>query len=81
MLKWSNKECSIWDGANRGANILDWFHTFDAVLIMSCIMLFSLCVDDIHEALGVGIIVNGMNVRVLMYADDIVLLANSPREM
>lgn len=39
-------------------------------------VLFSLYLNDLHECLEGGLFIDEMNIRILMYADDIVLLAD-----
>lgn len=41
--------------------------------------LFSLMLNDLDEFLGGGVVVEGVLIRTLMYADDIALLADYPR--
>lgn len=43
--------------------------------------LFSLYIDDIHEQLHGGVDIGDVKVKVLMYADDLVLLAKTPEAM
>lgn len=39
-------------------------------------LLFALYLNDLHEHLEGGLTINGMNIRLLLYADDIVILAD-----
>ena len=41
-------------------------------------LLFSLNLNDLYEFLEAGLDVEGTNVRLLMYADDIVILSEHP---
>ena len=44
-------------------------------------VLFSLYINDLVEYLPLGVNVAGINVKILLYADDIVLLAESPTDL
>ena len=44
-------------------------------------LLFSLFINDLPEVLPFGVNVAGVNVKVLLYADDIVVLADSPEDL
>ena len=44
-------------------------------------ILFSLFLNDLVDYLSLGVTVAGVNVKALLYADDIVLLANSPIDL
>ena len=44
-------------------------------------VLFSLYINDLVEYLPLGVTVAGINVKILLYADDIVLLADSPNDL
>lgn len=41
-------------------------------------LLFALMLNDLHEALGGGLKIDDMNIRILLYADDIIILADNP---
>ena len=43
--------------------------------------LFALYLHDLHEALDEGIWIEQLNIRVLLYADDIVILALHPKQL
>ena len=43
--------------------------------------LFSLFINDLAEVLPFGVNVAGVNIKVLLYADDIVVLADSPEDL
>ena len=44
-------------------------------------VLFSLYINELVEYLLLGVYVAGINVKILLYADDIVLLAESPNDL
>ncbi|XP_075157969.1 uncharacterized protein LOC142231236 [Haematobia irritans] len=44
-------------------------------------LLFALYINDLHEYLEDGIFVGGKNIRILMYADDIVIMADEIQKL
>ena len=64
----------------------DWFNV-EAGVPQGAVLspfLYSAYIDGLHQALrdhGLGVMVHGRLVSLLLYADDIVLLADSPEEM
>ncbi|XP_037942285.1 uncharacterized protein LOC119675169 [Teleopsis dalmanni] len=72
-------KAAVWDG-----NIIsDWFLTQSGVK-QGCVLsllLFTLFLDDLVNFLNGGIMIDGMQIKVLMYADDVVLFAESPRAL
>lgn len=70
---YQNTKCTIWNGEELSQD----FETVSGVK-QGCLLsplLFALYLNDLHEHLEGGIDVEGKNVRVLMYADDIVILS------
>lgn len=66
-------ETAVW----TGNELSEYFNTNSGVK-QGCLLsplLFTLYVNDIHDSLGGGIMVDDINIRVLLYADDIVILA------
>lgn len=66
-------QSAVWSGTE----LSEYFETQTGVK-QGCLlspMLFALYLNDLHDHLGGGLYVNGVNIRVLMYADDIVMLA------
>jgi len=74
---YQNSKAAVWDGTN----ISDWFCTNSGVK-QGCVLsplLFALFLDDLVDCLPGGITIDGIQIKVLMYADDIVLMAESQR--
>lgn len=62
-----------------GDEISDYFSTNSGVK-QGCLLsplLFSLYLNDLHEQLEGGLFIDELNIRILMYADDIVILAEN----
>lgn len=69
----------VWDG-NRISEVFDT----NVGVRQGCVMsplLFALFLNDLHESLSGGLDIDGKCIRVLMYADDIVLMAESPERL
>ena len=69
----------VWDGSS----LSDPFIVSQGVK-QGCLLsplLFSIYLNDLSDALPCGITVGGTNIKVLMYADDIVLLSDSPDKL
>jgi hypothetical protein len=69
-------ESSVWNGEN----LSNYFETKSGVK-QGCLLsplIFALFLNDLHEELGYGINIEGTNIRLLLYADDIVILAERP---
>jgi hypothetical protein len=67
---------AVWNGEN----LSDYFETHSGVK-QGCLispLLFALFLNDLHEELGGGLSIDGLNIRILLYADDIVILAEHP---
>ncbi|XP_075150786.1 uncharacterized protein LOC142224894 [Haematobia irritans] len=61
-----------------GEEISEYFQTFSGVK-QGCILsplLFALYINDLHDYLVGGLDINGKNLRILLYADDIVIVAD-----
>lgn len=71
---YSNTESAVWTGEEISEN----FKTKSGVK-QGCLLsplLFALYINDLHDYLQGGIFVENLNIRLLLYADDIVLLAD-----
>lgn len=73
---YSDTKVAIWDGNGMS----EYFGTYMGVK-QGCILspiLFSIFLNDLSETLYGGLLINNKRINLLMYADDIVLLAESP---
>ena len=71
---YSNTKSAVW----TGSELSDYFETYTGVK-QGCLLsplLFTLYLNDLHEYLGGGLMVDGINIRLLLYVDDIVLLTD-----
>lgn len=70
---------AVWNGSD----LSEYFETLSGVK-QGCILsptLFALFLNDLHDVLGGGLHVDEINLRVLLYADDIVILADNPNTL
>lgn len=71
---YNNTQYAVW----TGEELSDYFETNSGVK-QGCLLspiLFSLYINDLHEYLEGGIYIQHLNIRLLLYADDIVILAD-----
>lgn len=71
---YSNTKAAIW----TGTEFSEYFDILSGVK-QGCLLsplLFALFINDLHDELGGGLFIDDLNIRVLKYADDIVLLAD-----
>lgn len=71
---YNDTKSAVW----TGNDLSEYFETYTGVK-QGCLLsplLFTLYLNDLHEHLGGGLVLNDINVRLLLYADDIVLLAD-----
>lgn len=69
-------KAAVW----TGNDLSDYFETESGVK-QGCLLsplLFALYLNDMNDWLSGGVNINGLNVKILMYADDIVMLADKP---
>lgn len=71
---YQNTKSVVW----TGDNVSQHFNTYTGVR-QGCLLsplLFTLYLNDIHDWLEGGLVLDEINIRVLLYADDIVILAD-----
>ncbi|XP_075163172.1 uncharacterized protein LOC142235800 [Haematobia irritans] len=76
---YENTLSAVW----TGEELSDYFETTSGVK-QGCLLsplLFALYMNDIHDALRGGVIIDDINIRVLLYADDIVIIAEERSEL
>lgn len=76
MNLYLNSRSRVWDGSTFSDYL-----TANTGVKQGCILspiLFSLYINDLPDMLPDGVTVAGVTVKVLLYADDIVILSNSP---
>lgn len=69
-------ESAVWNGEE----LSDYFKTYSGVK-QGCLLspiLFALFLNDMHDYLDGGLQIDEINLRILMYADDVVILAEEP---
>lgn len=74
-----NTTCQVWDGFS----LSDSFEVYAGVK-QGCLLsptLFSLYLNDLHSHLPGGVSIADTVVKVLLYADDLVVLSESPTEL
>lgn len=70
---YKNTKSAVW----AGEEISEYFDTLSGVK-QGCLLsplLFALYLNDLHDFLKGGLYIEGLNIRLLLYADDIVILA------
>lgn len=68
-----NTRSVVW----TGKDVSEHFYTYTGVR-QGCLLsplLFTLYLNDLHDGLEGGVLIDELNIRVLLYADDIVILA------
>lgn len=76
---YDNNKAAVWDGTHTS----EWFDTEQGVK-QGCLLsplLFALFINDLESNLPGGIKYNNVAIKLLMYADDIVLFAESPTSL
>lgn len=69
---------AVWDGGS----LSDWFTT-ECGVKQGCKLspvLFSLFLNDLVDYIGLGVDIRGKKVNMLLYADDVVFIANDPKQ-
>ena len=72
-------EACVWDGYNYSNQF-----PVDVGVKQGCILsplLFSFFMNDLVDYLSLGVNVAGVNIKILLYADDIAILADSPSDL
>lgn len=82
--KFLNLLSRLYDGTKsavwNGESLSDYFETRSGVK-QGCLLsplLFALFLNDLHDELGAGLNIGETNIRILLYADDIVIFADKP---
>lgn len=76
---YGNTRSAVW----TGNEVSEYFNTYSGVR-QGCLLsplLFTLYLNDLHDDLEGGLMIGELNVRLLLYADDIVLLADDVKTM
>ena len=76
---YNGTSCQVWDGSSLSESF-----TVSQGVKQGCLLspvLFSIYLNDLSDFLPCGVEIAGTVVKVLMYADDIVLLADSPENL
>ena len=76
---YNGSKSAVWDGTKA----LEWFETKTG-LKQGCllsVMLFFLFIDDVTSCLPAGINIANKVIKCLLYADDLILLAESPESL
>lgn len=72
---YTNTKSAVW----TGEELSEYFTTTSGVK-QGCLLsplLFALYLNDLHDSLGGGLEIEGINIRLLLYADDIVIMAEN----
>lgn len=72
-------ESCVWDGER----VSEWFETNMGVK-QGCLLsplLFALFLNDLHDALDGGVNIARWQIKILMYADDVVILSDTPQKL
>lgn len=82
--KFTNVIRNLYDGTRAVVwgeeGVSEFFSTHSGVK-QGCLLsptLFSIYINDLTDILGGGVCLGGINIRILLYADDIVLIADKP---
>lgn len=73
---YKNTSALVWNGQNVSDDFCTEFGIKQGCNISP--LLFSLFIDDLNECLGGGIKIDNIPIKLLLYADDLVLLAEYP---
>lgn len=76
---YKNNEAMIWNGIEVSESFKIEMGVRQGCLLSP--MIFSLFLDDITESLPAGIEVEGIRIKALLFADDLVILAESPSSL
>ena len=76
---YANNTAVVWDGNDTSKPFTTSIGVKQGCLLSP--LLFSLFLNDLPNAVSGGITINGININALMYADDIVLVAETPEAL
>lgn len=78
-LLYSNTSVKVWDGSDLSESFETMYGVKQGCNLSP--LLFALYINDVVEYVTGGINFAGINIKVLLFADDIVLISNTPEKL